>query len=1066
MRDHKCCETKKILKNCGFSQANIEWLSEEEGGNRRQAPRIVAMATGLLVATGNIVLPVDYLFYPLQETTGVMDRFVPSSKQPQHWSRNYNGTQENRRRSNGQSGAAPEAEVNSTSTYGQGVTLRAEDLLGESDSRLARGSSIATVQFLSPRPGDQRRLALGGSATELAQCDRPRASVRRSSEGGNYAPHPRRKSSSSSNAADDPTSSDLSSTSCSASSSSSESGCNGDSETCNYCRLSESSDDLYECRETTDDERSSTSLDVSERNPRVLTKALSEDCNPPSRANRPLRRTSPSEYLRHKRVQMERLRNERLCNVSPAHNPTKSKISFQRCDSDPRLYLKKSSHADTITHNRTLNFVSPTRNRIRQPQQSRPQRRKQQEDIGEKVRPIVVRSDAIDSRDDVYQLHNHRQRRRQQQEDIGNVRPIVFQCDVNDAEDTYHHQNHRQQRRQQDVGRHGSVVVKCDTTTKDSLENVPHKQQNHRHRTRQQEGNGKFGAIDFKADDANNIPKDVACSSMQHEASCSFSDPTIGHNTSATPKNVSERNSRSTERRPSVVWNTEDAITYIQCTGAGFHCAVCDMSIPFTNCALCSADTEIIIVDEAQLIAAGGQGFVMTDSDLRTQATIVEVESSKDQKHLLDKSDSQSSEEKKELEEFYDEPAQAPQTPPIVSNKDSLEDKKGHQWSNGGAIHKSFNHEDARPSRRRSSHLLRKYKSEPVPEAEIEEYYVPSTSQPEFTSYRNARSDHSQSRAESSSSSSNKSEKSLGYHVVKEIPKRTSAEEESQSSCQTCDKTTEEEISLDGATSSRVLSPEVVVQEKNLSHRKSPVFLKPEFVFEPEIIHKANPLVDEAEVEVLPSAVGAFRRLSEDEFISSLNIHEAARKGDLHVVKLLTKKDPKQMETVDERGWTPIHLAAAYGHSEVVKYLATEGAHLAALDPSSYTALHLAAMNGHTNCLEVLLPMGVDIDSPTAEGFTPLHLAVMNCHLECIRTLLRWGSSMDKRDSLGRGIYEMVEEYKLEDVATLLRRYHKKMHNVKHMLEMIHRNDDRSSAEIPQEFIDILASIAEESGTD
>lgn len=31
---------------------------------------------------------------------------------------------------------------------------------------------------------------------------------------------------------------------------------------------------------------------------------------------------------------------------------------------------------------------------------------------------------------------------------------------------------------------------------------------------------------------------------------------------------------------------------------------------------------------------------------------------------------------------------------------------------------------------------------------------------------------------------------------------------------------------------------------------------------------------------------------------------------------------------------------------------------------------------------------------------------------------------------------------------------------------LFYRNDDRSSAEIPQEFIDILASIAEESGTD
>ncbi|GFT40081.1 hypothetical protein TNCV_2170991 [Trichonephila clavipes] len=134
-----------------------------------------------------------------------------------------------------------------------GVTLRAEDLLGESENRLGRGTGISAGNFLTPRQ-DDRRAVLGGSATELTKCDRPKAPLRRSSE-GNYAL--RRKSSSSSNAADDPTSSDPS-TSCTASSSSSESGCNADSETCNYCRLSESSDSC-ECHDSTDGERSSSS---------------------------------------------------------------------------------------------------------------------------------------------------------------------------------------------------------------------------------------------------------------------------------------------------------------------------------------------------------------------------------------------------------------------------------------------------------------------------------------------------------------------------------------------------------------------------------------------------------------------------------------------------------------------------------------------------------------------------------------------------------------------------------------------------------------------------------------
>ncbi|KAL1476782.1 hypothetical protein MTO96_036244, partial [Rhipicephalus appendiculatus] len=154
----------------------------------------------------------------------------------------------------------------------------------------------------------------------------------------------------------------------------------------------------------------------------------------------------------------------------------------------------------------------------------------------------------------------------------------------------------------------------------------------------------------------------------------------------------------------------------------------------------------------------------------------------------------------------------------------------------------------------------------------------------------------------------------------------------------------------------------------------TPQFLRPTIEIDrSDILHTAKPEIDEGDFGVGPS----YTKMTEAEFVARLSIHEAARTGDLHVIKLLLKSDPKRMETVDERGWTPIHLAAANGHAEIVRYLAVEGADVAALDPTSYTAMHLAAMNGHNACLEVLLKMGADVDNITADGFTPLHLAAL-----------------------------------------------------------------------------------------
>lgn len=197
----------------------------------------------------------------------------------------------------------------------------------------------------------------------------------------------------------------------------------------------------------------------------------------------------------------------------------------------------------------------------------------------------------------------------------------------------------------------------------------------------------------------------------------------------------------------------------------------------------------------------------------------------------------------------------------------------------------------------------------------------------------------------------------------------------------------------------------------------TPQFLRPTIEIDSsDILHTAKPEIDEGDFGVGLS----YTKMTEAEFVARLSIHEAARTGDLHVIKLLLKSDPKRMETVDERGWTPIHLAAANGHAEVVRYLAVEGADVAALDPTSYTAMHLAAMNGHNACLEVLLKMGADVDNITADGFTPLHLAALNNYADCVRTLLSWGANLAVEDALGRTVQDMVEEYALDDVSALL----------------------------------------------
>lgn len=90
-------------------------------------------------------------------------------------------------------------------------------------------------------------------------------------------------------------------------------------------------------------------------------------------------------------------------------------------------------------------------------------------------------------------------------------------------------------------------------------------------------------------------------------------------------------------------------------------------------------------------------------------------------------------------------------------------------------------------------------------------------------------------------------------------------------------------------------------------------------------------------------------------------LHCAAQYGHTGVVRLLLEEltDPTMRNNKFE---TPLDLAALYGRLEVVKLLLSAHPNLLNCNTKKHTPLHLASRNGHLHVVEVLLDTGMDIN--------------------------------------------------------------------------------------------------------
>jgi ankyrin repeat protein len=153
-----------------------------------------------------------------------------------------------------------------------------------------------------------------------------------------------------------------------------------------------------------------------------------------------------------------------------------------------------------------------------------------------------------------------------------------------------------------------------------------------------------------------------------------------------------------------------------------------------------------------------------------------------------------------------------------------------------------------------------------------------------------------------------------------------------------------------------------------------------------------------------------------------LDVFNASVAGRTADVLRKIEEDPALLEAHSSDGWTPLHLAAFFGHPGLAHALLDRGAPVDALSTNAMrnTPLHAAAAGGNLALLQLLVKRGADINARQEGGWTALHSAAQSGNRPIVEFLLANGAEVHARAANNQSALDLALSKGHHEVAALL----------------------------------------------
>jgi|HubBroStandDraft_5_1064220.scaffolds.fasta_scaffold232110_2 ankyrin repeat protein len=154
-----------------------------------------------------------------------------------------------------------------------------------------------------------------------------------------------------------------------------------------------------------------------------------------------------------------------------------------------------------------------------------------------------------------------------------------------------------------------------------------------------------------------------------------------------------------------------------------------------------------------------------------------------------------------------------------------------------------------------------------------------------------------------------------------------------------------------------------------------------------------------------------------------LDLFEASAVGDALTLRQILNETPQAAHELSGDGWTPLHLAAAFGTPEAVRVLIENGAQADAVskNPQTNQPLHAAlALGRNPETIELLLKAGANPNARQTGGFTPIFSAAAANRRDLAEILIANGADAAIQNDFGQTAAGFARERNHTELADWL----------------------------------------------